>query len=503
MSRFYDPNVILALAASYDTRGGDGYQTIRDGRDQQKINSMYEPVKNSFSGRTKLLLTNRPGFGLLSPLSGLTSSDTQYIRSDVGYIAGISGTSTKTWSANSTVTVTSGTAVAPIFSSETNLSGVIHSVLQVRNSLSNFWRAFYTSSDGNTWTEIGHANYTSGVAWVGKMEHLDGFGLQMNTSNQIRNSSVNTLADWGGSDYVTKSVEQDSARGLVRHGKILLAFGADTVEGFYNAGRKNGSPLAPIRQAFDQIGLAADTDPTLQRSYSAYLGGRTYFLGSRGSRSVLGANGFTPSLFAFDGSRFEKVSPPFIDKILTTEGTGEVVSVTNVQAVGVFGKYGIAISLVNPSSTTQRALFFFPDWNDWFEWTSTAFQFVGSVDTFLGIRLTTTATRTGAWTVDNWTDAGTSYTMLHQFKLPKEDNSKLRMDFAGLVGDTALDNANANVSTSLSYDGYSTFTYVGAINMAGQDKSLSRLGAFKEAEVKLEYSGSTQIRLEKFVARVR
>ena len=93
--------------------------------------------------------------------------------------------------------------------------------------------------------------------------------------------------------------------------------------------------------------------------------------------------------------------------------------------------------------------------------------------------------------------------MLHQFKLPKEDNGKARMDFAGLVGDTALDNPNANVSTSLSYDGYSTFTYVGNINMASQDKQLSRLGAFKECEVRLEYSGSTQIRLEKFIARVR
>ena len=512
MSRFYDPNVILALAASYDTRGLQGFsESITNGRDQRKVNSMYEPVKNAFTGRTKLMLVNRPGLAVTGTYSALSSTDNPFLPVLAGGVTSVvfrTGSSTRVAGA-STVTITTHAQIYPVYTDETNISGIRTGVIQLFNSNTEEYTTYY-SSTGTVWTKIGHANYTSGVQWTGKMEHMDGFAFHMNSSSQVRNSSVNSLADWGANDYVTKSIEQDSARGLIRHGRTLLAFGIETVEGFYNAGRKSGSPLARMPQLAQRIGLSMNSslgtpfaEPINgQRHYYASLGGRTYFVGGSGNEV---GGGRSPSVYAFDGSRFEKVSSPFVDKMLVNNSLSTN-DAFHVQAMTVYGKACIAISLVDNNTATQRALVFFPEWNDWFEWNSTGFQFVGSGGVFFGIGGTTNASTVAGFfefSITGCQDAGTSYTMLHQFKLPKEDNGKARMDFAGLVGDTALDNPNANVSTSLSYDGYSTFTYVGNINMASQDKQLSRLGAFKECEVRLEYSGSTQIRLEKFIARVR
>ena len=511
MSRFYDPNVILALAASYDTRGGPGQnESITLGHDQRKVNSWYQPVKNAFTGRTKLFLCNRPGLSVDGTYGALASADNPYLLVNVGGTTSVvfrTGSSTRV-AGVSTVAITTQAQTFPVYADETNISGVRTAVIQLFNNSSGEYATYYSSS-GTVWTKIGHANYTSAIQWTGKMEHVDGFALHLNSSSQVRNSSVNSLADWGANDYITKAIEQDTPRGLARHGRTILAFGSNTVEGFYNAGRKSGSPLARIPQLAQRIGLAVgDQDDAAsfaspfvgERHYYATLGNRIFFTGRTG-----GEQGLTKhtGAYAFDGSRFEKVSTPTIDNILGGSSIGGN-AVTYVQAISMYGHSGVAFGLNTVAASPQRALVFFPDWNDWFEWSSTGFQFAGNGYQFMGIGALATASTVGKFFPSNaYQDAGTSYTMLHQFKLPKDDNSKRRMDFAGLVGDTALDNANANVSTSLSYDGYSTFTYVGAINMAEQDKSLSRLGAFKECEVKLEYSGSTQIRLEKFVARVR
>ena len=518
MSRFYDPNVILALAASYDTRGsGDGYQpSITEGRDQRKVNSMYEPVKNPFTGRTKLLLKNRPGFSIGQTGGAVTSSDACYLVSSISTEAALlqvyrSGNATRATLGSTSTSITTGAGIYPVYADLTNISGVLNTVVQLYNSTAAKYLAF-TASSGTGWTEIG-SNYTT-FALTGKMEHLDGFAFQMDNSNRIRNSSVNSLALWGTNDFVTKAQEQDYPVGLARLGNVLLAFGRESVQGYYNAGRKTASPLAPIKQINAKIGMAAPNGGFTNflnprngdRSYYAVVNNRLFFVGRSGGEGR--------GLYAFDGSKFDKVSPPFIDKIIQGALVASDAQFLNVSPMTVYDQAAVSIGFSHPTTTPQRWLMYFPAWNDWFEWTSLASQPHGDGQFFPGIGgqgvaddlFTFAIGGTQERTVDGNTvivGGTSSYTMLHQLKLPKEDNGKARMDFAGLVGDTALDNPNANVSTSLSYDGYSTFTYAGAINMSGQDKSLSRLGAFKECEVKLEYSGSTQIRLEKFIARVR
>ena len=518
MSRFYDPNVILALAASYDTRGlGDGYaQGIVNGYDQRKVNSMYEPVKNSFTGRTKLLLKNRPGFSLGQSGGAMASSDACYLVSSISTEAFLlqvyrNGNNTRGTVGSTSSTITSGAGIYPVYADQTNISGVRETVVQLYNSTGANYRAFHASS-ATAWTEIG-SNYTS-FSLTGKMEHLDGYAFQLDVNNRIRNSSVNSLDLWGTNDFVTKSQEQDYPVGMARLGNVLLAFGRESAQGYYNAGRKSASPLAPIKNISAKVGLYAPNGGFTNfhnprngdRSYYAVVGGRLYFAGDGAGEGI--------GLYAFDGSRFEKVSPPSIDKIMQGAIVQSEAGFLNISPLGVYDQPAVVISFNHPTTSPQRWLMYFPAWNDWFEWNSLAVQPIGDGNRVPGIGTRGSATNlftflTGGnreYALDGGsivTVGGSSYTMLHQFKLPKEDNGKARMDFCALVGDTALDNANANVSTSLSYDGYSTFTYAGAINMSGQDKSLSRLGAFKEAEVRLEYSGSTQIRLEKFIARVR
>ena len=46
------PNLVLPLAASYNERGVLGYGTsVTSGKDQRKVNCMYEIAKNSATGK--------------------------------------------------------------------------------------------------------------------------------------------------------------------------------------------------------------------------------------------------------------------------------------------------------------------------------------------------------------------------------------------------------------------------------------------------------------------
>lgn len=491
-----EPNLIVPLAASYNTRGILGYtQAVTNADDQLKINSVYEPVMNSATGKATLYLCKRPGVTeFVSTFS--TSSNVSYLYEGSPGNFPLSGSGAVIFytdgndvraagRATSTNITTNAVGYAPAFADSTLVSGKRHLVVQLRagTGTSATQTVWWTSS---TTMAAGVFQEVAGVGQpFGKMEFMDGYGFVLSGHTTIRNSALNTISTWAAANYISRQVKQDLGSGLARLGKQLIAFGESTMEVFRNAGNPFGSPLESVPHLSQNYGLA-DTNVAGMRHYYAELGGRIYWRGTN-----------PHGVFAYNGENVEKISTPAIDKILAERQH------YFVGRIGFSGQTAIVIGLDLVTATTQRALLFFPSWKDWFIWESTTFipQTNGIYENLcLGTsgnqhRLYAIATSTSTFQ-----DDGANYTWTHQFKLPKRGNSFQKMDMFGLVGDTASTSHLINVQ--FSDDDYASFTTARTIDMSGTDKMITRCGGYRSRAVKLSYAGDQQLRIEAAMARV-
>lgn len=491
--RVDEPNVVLPLAASYNTRGIAGFtNTLTNAVDQRKINSIYEPIQNAGTGNTTIYLSKRPGVADVGSTYG-TTGQVAYLW-DVAAGAATSA-ATNRWvfstSVNDirasdtalTTVILTAAGYEPVYVDKTLISANDTVVLQCRNA-SGTQRVFYSTTIG-TWTEITDTDFTT-LAHQGKMEFLDGYGFALSrTGSRIYNSDLNTLATWSPTGYITKQIQQDIPTGLAKFKRFILAFGESTMEVFQDVGNPTGSPLEAITDKAQNIGLPSAI-VTGQRHYYTRLGDFMYWRGS----NPLG-------VYAYNGETVEKVSTPAIDKILAERQH------YYVSSIAIQGQRAVVIGLDLPNATTQRSLLFFPDWKDWFEWNSTVFIPQTSprlMDVCLGVGSNQHKLYQVSSTSDNWQDAGSNYTWTHQIKIPKQDNKLDRMYMFGVVGDTAR--TAQTVSVSFSDDDYQTYSTARTINMATESKQIYNCGAYRSRVAQLTYTGSGAVRLTNVIARV-
>ena len=495
---FSKPNLQLPLAASYNVRGIIGATNLlTDGLDQRKINSIYYPVKNALTGATTLYLAKRPGVNLVSGTYG-DSGQVAYLVSNTPGLTG--STITDFWvfsksgddirvsnsAATTTVIATIAGANFPFCTRMTSISGTETLVLQIVGAAGN--RVFYASVIG-TWTEITDSDFPVSTL-IGTMEFMDGYAFAATNTNRIYNSDINSLSSWQAQNYITKQIQQDIPVGMTRYGKRLLFFGEETVETFVNAGYPTGSPLQTDPSRFARVGLGRNSvSGNNQWDYAATCNDKLYFISINKPRNSV--------VMAYDGSEFSKVSTPAIERVLSGNNAQTALGVVNVSLRGI---RGVALILDNTTSATQRMLIYFPDWNDWFEWTSTVFTPVNNGVAFLGVGSNQHKLYMFQLTTDNYRDSGTDYTMTVQFMLPKDGNHRKRMPMCGVAGDTARSASSLNVE--FSDDDYQNFSTARAIDMTSQQKMLARCGSFRTRAVRLTHTGNLDCRLEKFLARI-
>lgn len=486
-----EPNLVLPLASSYQGRNIDGFsEVITNSIDQRKVNCIYEPVMNSLGGNVTLYVDKRPGVVDSGSTYG-TSGQTAYLHEVApGALTSLaanrwvfSKTSNNIDASSSSLTQTVFTAAGyePVYVDKAIFNGSDTLILQARNS-SGTQRAFYSTAIG-TWTEISDSDFTS-LAHRGKMIFEPGRGHIM-SGNRIYSCDLEALGTWSATTFLTKQITQDIGTGLAQIGKLIIGFGEKTFEVFHNIGNPTGSPLEALPDKFQRHGLAS-TIVTGQRHYTATVGNHLFWVGNS-----------PRGLFAYNGETVEKVSTIGIDKILSEQ------QYYYVNTISFGGQIAVAIGLSLPADTTQRALLFFPEWKDWFEWNSTVFTPVTSPrlsTVFLGVDQNMHKLYAVSETSDNYQDAGTDYTMTLQFKLPSQGNQIKRMSMCGIIGDTARSSSSLNVSWS--NDDYQTFSTARAIDMTKSTKMLRTCGSFRERVMKLEHTGNMGCRLDKFIARV-
>lgn len=486
-------NLDLPLAASYNTRGVAGFaNTVTAAKDQRKINAIYELIQNSVTGQPTLYLTKRPGVTDVGSDYGTTGQVAYLWEVGAGattnaaanrWVFSTSSNDIRASNTSTTTIIATAAGYAPAFVDKTAISGTDTVVVQLRNS-SGTQTAWHSTAIA-TFTQISDTTFTN-LAHQGKIEHRNGWSF-VSTRNRIYNSDLNSLSSWSDTGYIDRLATQDIGTGLAKLGPQIISFGTATMEVYQLSSVPSGSPLEAVHGAAQRFGLPS-TIVTGMRHYYAELGGRIYWRGSNPS-----------GVFAYDGTKVEKVSSVAVDKILTER------QVYNVSPVMIQGQQAVAFCLDLPDAATQRSLLFFPEWNDWFEWSSTVFIPQASPrlsDVFLGVGSNQHKLYALATTADTFQDAGGNYQWLTQFKIPPSGGRRNRMHWCELVGDTA--GSTLNIDVQFSDDDYATFNTARAVDMAGTAAPrLTRCGAYSRGRaVKLSYTGSLQPRIERFKARI-
>jgi hypothetical protein len=505
----FKPNLQLPLASSFNERGMAGFtNTVTNRIDQQKRNCIYEVSKNAITGQGKLDLTKRPGVTVSGSSFGVSTQAAYAI--STGFGVGetlLYSVKTPVVVANNSVTevtiysASSAEVWIPVFVDTTLISNVPTKVVQLNQfglSVAQDRVFFCTNSIGAGFTQITDVDFVSlgtGIISRGKMEHMDGFAFQMLSNNTIINSDLNSLANWTSTNFIGKQIVSDTAVGLAKYKNQILGFAENSVEAYYNAGNATGSPLSPIKQLADRVGMIR-TSLSGGSHYYCIHDNKLYFIGRQAGGSLSGAN-TSVGLFVYDGSTYRKISPSYIDKILGEQvGT---VKYFSINTIGFMGHSGIGISFSASTSATQTWLMYFPEWNDWFEWNSTIFSPINSGSAFLGV----TPNQHKIYffgATDNWQDAGTSFTASTQFKLPQDGHQIKRMAEFGVLADTAR--SSNQLLVEFSDDDYQSFYTVGNIELQRDIKTLNRGGSYRQRAVRLSSTNALETRISAFVARI-
>ena len=490
-----EPNIIVPLVSSYNTRGIDAEDNVfTDLLDQRKINCMYDVINNAASDSSTSYLVKRPGVAAKASTYG-TSGQTAYLVelasgaltvTDANHwVVSKSGDDIRVSDTTTTTVVDSTAGYVPVYIDKTIVSDTDTVVLQLRNS-SGTSKVYYSTAIG-VWTQISDSDFTP-LVLKGKMEFMDGYAFGLTSTNKIYNSGLNSLSAWDSTNYIVKQIVQDTPTGLARLNKLLIAFGLSTIEVFHDVGNATGSPLENLAdKAIKGVGMAP-VDGSGVRHYYTVHNNILYFIGN----NPIG-------VYAYNGSVIEKVSNHAIDKILASG------AYYNVSTVTFSGKTAVCIALDTVSATTQDSLLFFPEWKDWFQWQSTVFQPVTSDrlgNTFLGIGASSTGHTlyTLSEATDNWQDAGTNYTETIQFKIPGKGNQIKRMRFCGVEANTAR--AASSLNVSFSNDDGQNWTTARTIDMTSMTKMLRNCGSYRDRQVRITHTGNEENRIESFIARV-
>ena len=490
-------NLNVALALSYDTRGVLANTAMLAGKDQRRVNCHYEITRTSIDTKPDIALARRPGVTIDAGTYGASAQDQYLVARDpasvwnpTAWVFVKNGTANNVVSSAASTTILTNTDYYPRFWEMTNVSGTNYIVVQLQNSTSPSGtpaqKVYYASAIG-TWTEITDAVVIA-LSHRGKMEFMDGYAFQADDRHRIYQSGINTLATWADTDYLTKSSTLDATQGLIKGRGHLLLMGTDTSEAFRNEGNASGSVLSRVKNTEHRIGLAAvaggGSSMVGKTHYYCTIADLAFFVGRYGGSQ------YDASLIAYDGNRFEKISRPYEDTLLSTA------TIYSVNRVSFGGKVAVGIQMSLPTAATQRWLMFFPDINEWFEWDSTVYGPVNNGYQYSGVASSDKLYTFDA--ADNWQDAGTSFDMTAQFRLPLPDLSWKTMTMCGLIADTTT--TQQDVSVKFSDNDSQSFGTARTIDLNLAQKEIYRCGTFRERFVQLTHSGTGEVRFRRFFA---
>ena len=131
--------------------------------------------------------------------------------------------------------------------------------------------------------------------------YLDGTYYVMTPEGSIYGSAINNPLSWSALNVIQSQMSSDNGICLSKQGNLILAFGENSSEFFYDAGNALGSPLLPYSSSFLELGCAhANTVSQTDNS--------TFFIGVSKQKGR--------GLYNLEGTQPKYLSNPFIDRLL-------------------------------------------------------------------------------------------------------------------------------------------------------------------------------------------
>ena len=453
-------------------------------KDARFINCFKRSVTDEASGETRRYLIKRCGFAAHSTIR-----------------AGHIGNAIRVWSGQGTgtkVITAFGNQDSSIYDDGTRLTtnnsdttiitgkatGITETVLSGTPTLA------ISSSDGTGWyyqnagtvTKITDAQFpgNNSKTLAGTFAHMDGFAFILDTNGDLWNSDLNSITSWTATGYIPAGIYPDKGVAAIRWKRFIIAFGAQSMEFFRNAGNSSGSPLSRVEELAQKVGaISADA--------ISEIGDNVFFVGPAPEGGL--------SLFQFDGS-LSRVSNPEIDALMLLMGNGNI-------SVTTFRDVGLSFVLVNGGGLTYA---YCVEEKFWFQmtgssevlWTKCAGLSVASAQATYAISSLSSSGK--LFNINplsrGYVDNGSAFTAVAQLQtLDPGAGAFCAYEDLNLAADT--ESGTSTLTVSKSDDDYGSFTTLGTVDLTSSVKRITRMGGTKLPRAyKFEHSDNTPFRIQ-------
>lgn len=343
----------------------------------------------------------------------------------------------------------------------------------------------YTISDADVVTRVTDTDYPSNV--IGGIVYMNGYIFVSTTKGQIYNSNAGDETAWTATDFLTAEAQSDDGVSIIRYKDNIVAFGEYSTQFFYDAANASGSPLSKVEGSVTSIGCCSATtvvnvDPTV------------FWVGqdSGGGRFICSLEGYV----------VQKVSNPYINRLLNAEGAG--ITSCNAYAMRVDGHQFYIVNL----NSQGISIVYDVDMKLWFKWTlytggaETYFKFIDHItdDDEGNFLLHETDGYFYSFDIDTYQDAGQTIYVSGQTALFDGDTQENKfMERLEVVGDH--ETTAATLTISYSDDNYKNFSTGRAVDLVGRPY-LTRLGRFVRRAFKYTFESNDPMRLKSFMVTV-
>lgn len=425
-------------------------------KDQRFLNCFPITITNPLTQKVTAYCMKRPGFAAYSTPS-----------------AGNAGSALHVWAGNSSKIMSAfGSTNSTVYDGTTSLGAITGVAKAITETFVSTTPTLVISSSDNTgWyhdttvpTKIGDAEFpgNAGKTLAGTFAHMDGYAFILDTEGTLWNSDLNTVTSWTALGFIKANVYPDTGVAAIRHRSTIVAFGAQSMEVFRNAGNATGSPLSRIEEATQQIGLISAQALGAINDVLCWVGtSRTGDIG----------------VYLYDGGVPQRVSSPFIENQLSLLGSTNI----RLQVARFYGRSFVVIM-----GTASTYVYSIED-KAWHEWSSTtplwtSLDGLAQGSGVLTFALSSLSTGGKVYVINpanlTFEDNGSAYTASIRTSPVDFDTSDYkRCSALEVIGDTEA--SASPMSISWTDDDYNTYSTARSVDLSDDRKRILRCGRFR------------------------
>lgn len=458
------------------TVGGTvGTSTGSANKDARFINCFSETITDPITGKKRVYTVKRPGWGVNStPAAGSIGNDIFIWTGETGnpVISAFGATNSTVYNGITSLGAITGRVTGL---TETKVGANVPTIVTASSDSTGWYYDTVTAA----FTKIADTDFpgNAGKTLAGTFCHMDGYACIMDTTGVLWASDLNSVTAWTATSFDTANAYPDAGVAAVRHGHMIMCFGTQSLQFFYNAGL---TPFPFAKETAKTVKVGAISADAIAR-----ISDTTFWAGSTPEGGL--------SIFQYDGS-VSRISTPEIDGLLILAGTTNI-SLTTTRYYGR--------SFVRVKAAASVYVFCIEE-KFWFEETmltqlATKTASISIGGTMVNYAISNISTLGKVFVQNhaslNFTDNGEAYGA--RIQLPPMDHGTARKKFwedVTLIADREA--TTSPITLFYSDDDYQTYTVREDGDLSADQVYWTRLGASKRRAWGILHQANTPMRIE-------